>query len=112
MTAWGESTTSALTSPPRLTRAGVQGPLLGRQPAAVDLVPGGVLADRRDPGLVHALVLHPQRVDDVGLRQVVERVADLAAHRLHAARDQRRRAGEGHLGPHLLEGDYVSPPHA
>src|SRR5262249_23181434 len=82
--------------------------LLGAEAAAVDLVPGGVLADRRDPRLLHALVLHAQGVDDVGPGQLVERVADLAAERLDAARDQRRRAGERDPGAHLLEGHDVA----
>ena len=56
-------------------RAGVHQQLVGPQPAAVDLVLGGVLAQRRDERAVHALVLHPQRVDHVRLAQLVERRA-------------------------------------
>ena len=68
-------------------RAGVHEHLARRQPAAVDLVARGVLAQRGHVGLGHALALHAQRVDDVGLGEVVERVRDLAAERLD------RRAG-------------------
>ena len=78
-------------------RAGVHEHLARPEPAAVDLVAGGVLAQARDEGLVHALVLHPQRVDDVGLAQVVEVVAHLAAERLDPARDERRRPADGHV---------------
>ena len=67
MTACGESITSAASSTPRLTGPGCIEHLAGAEPAAVDLVARGVLAQRRDEGLRHALLLHPQRVDDVGL---------------------------------------------
>ena len=67
MTAWGESTTSPESSTPRLTGPGVHQQLARAQAAGVDLVPGGVLAQRGHPGLAHPLALHPQRVDDVGL---------------------------------------------
>ena len=77
-------------------RAGVHEHLAGAEPAAVDLVARGVLAQAGHERLGHALLLHPQRVDDVGLVEPVERVADLAAERLHPARDQRRRAADGH----------------
>ena len=56
-------------------RAGVHEHLARVQAPAVDLEARGVLAQRRQVGLVDALVLHPQRVDDVGLPQVVEVVA-------------------------------------
>ena len=58
-------------------RAGVHEHLARAQAAAVDLVLRGVLAQRRDEAVGHALVLHPQRVDDVGLGEVVERVGDV-----------------------------------
>ena len=80
---------------PAVDRAGVHEHLARAEPAAVDLVARGVLPQARDERLGHALLLHPQGVDDVGLGEVVERVADLAAERLHPARDQRRRAAHG-----------------
>src|SRR5258705_8264949 len=40
--------------------------------------------------LVHALVLHPQGVDDVGRSQVVQPLAHLAAQGLDVARDERQ----------------------
>ena len=82
-------------------RAGVHEHLAGAQAAAVDLVDGGVLAQRGHVGVGHALALHPQRVDDVGLGEPVEPVLDLAAERLDPARDQRRRAADGDLGAEL-----------
>ena len=48
-------------------RPGVHQQLARAQAPPVDLVPGGVLAQRGHVGLLHALVLHAQRVDDVGL---------------------------------------------
>ena len=58
-------------------RARVHEQLARAEPARVDLVVGGVLADRGHEGLVHPLALHPQRVDDVGLAEPVEVVGDL-----------------------------------
>ena len=112
MTAWGESTISPESSTPRLTGPGVHQHLGGRQAAAVELVPGGVLAQRRDPGLVHALVLHAQGVDDVGGVQLAQLVADLAAELLDPARDQRRGPCERDLRSHPLEGEHVRAGHA
>ena len=63
------------------------------EPARVDLVVGGVLADRGDERLPHPLALHPQRVDDVGLAEPVEVVGDLAPERLG-----RSRAGSASAG--------------
>ena len=73
----------------------------------VDLEARGVLTDRGHKALRHALALQPQRVDDVGLAEPVERVRDLAAELLDPARNQRRRAADGHLRPHRTEGDEV-----
>ena len=53
-------------------RAGVHDELARLEPARVDLVVDRVLAQRGDEGVVHPLLLHPQRVDDVGLAEVVE----------------------------------------
>ncbi len=50
--------------------------LARRDPARVDLVVGGVLADRGDEALAHALALHAKRVDHVRLADPVERVGD------------------------------------
>ena len=79
-------------------RARVHQHLAGAEPAAVDLVARGVLAQAGDERLGHALLLHAQGVDDIGLVEAVQRVADLAAELLHPARDQRRRPADGHLG--------------
>ena len=97
---------------PAVDRAGVHEHLARVQAAAVDLVLVGVLAQGRHEGLVHALVLHAQGVDDVGLGQVVEGEAHVAAERLDAARDQRRRPADGDPGAHLLEGEDVRARHA
>ena len=88
-------------------RPGVHQQLARAEAAGVDLEVGGVLAQRGDEALAHPLVLHPQRVDDVGLLEPVERVRDLAAELLDPARDQGRRAADGDLGAHPLEGDQV-----
>ena len=77
------------------------------QAAGVDLEAGGVLAQRGDEALAHPLLLHPQRVDDVGLLDPVERVGDGTAELLDPARDQRRRAADRDLGAEPLEGDQV-----
>ena len=92
---------------PAVDRAGVHQQLARVEPAGVDLEVGRVLGEAGDELVVHPLELHPQRVDDVGLLEPVERVGDLAAELLDPARDQRRRAAEGHLGAHPLEGDQV-----
>ena len=84
---------------PAVDRARVHEHLAGAEPAAVDLVLRGVLADARHERVGHALLLHPQRVDDVGLLELVERVGDVAAERLDVARDQRRRAADVTLAP-------------
>ena len=86
---------------------GVHEDLARPEAPRVDLVDGGVLAQRRHEGLVHALVLQAQRVHDVGLAQVVERVAHVAAERLDVARDERRRPAERHVRAHRLEGQDV-----
>ena len=88
-------------------RAGVHQQLARVEAAAVDLEAGGVLAQRGDEALAHPLLLHPQRVDDVGLLDPVEAVGDLAAELLDPARDQGRRAADGDLGAHRREGDQV-----
>ena len=93
-------------------RAGVHQHLARREPAAVDLIPGGVLAQRRHPLLAHTLVLHAQRIHHIGRAQLVQRVAHLAAERLDPARDQRRRAGDRDAGAHALERDDVRARHA
>ena len=59
-----------------------------------DAVERRVLAQRRHERLAHALLLHPQDVDDVGVGDRTDVVRDLAAERLDAARYQRRRADE------------------
>ena len=107
MTAWGESTTSPESSTPRLTGPGMHEHLARAQAPTVDLVPGGVLAQRGHPRLAHALALHAQCVDDVGRAELCERVAHVAPERLDPARDQRRRTGDGHLRAHALKGDDV-----
>ena len=96
-------------STPRLTGPGCMSSWRGEQAPAVDAVDAGVLAQRGDEGLLHPLVLHPQRVDDVGRAQAVEREAHVAAERLDVARDQRRRPADRHVGAHLLEGQDVGP---
>ena len=73
-------------------RARVHQQLARPEPAGVDLVAGGVLAQRGHEALAHALALHPQRVDDVGLAEPVEVVGDLAAERLDS------RAGSASAG--------------
>ena len=50
-----------------IDRPGMHQQLARAKAPAVDLVDGGVLAQRGHVGLLHALVLHAQRVDDVGL---------------------------------------------
>ena len=92
ISACGESITSADSSTPRLTGPGCIRNWRGLQAPAVDLVAGDVLPQRRHEGisLAHALVLHPQRIDDVGRRHIVEVVAHLAAEGLDVARDQGR----------------------
>ena len=112
ITACGESITSAASSTPRLTGPGCMSTWRAPEAAAVDLVAGGVLAHARDERVGHPLALHAQGVDDVGLRQAVERVGDLAAERLHPARDQGRRAAHGHLCAELGEGEDVRAGHA
>ena len=107
MTAWGESTTS-----PRQLHAAVDRPgcmSTWRGDSRRPLIWYQAAYSRSDghQGLVHALVLHPQGVDDVGLAQLVEREAHLAAERLDPARDQRRRPADRDLGAHLLEGEDV-----
>ena len=98
---------------PAVDRAGVHQELARLQPAAVDLVALGVLAQRGHEGLGHALALHPQRVDHVGVGEaVVEVVGDVAAERLDPARDQRGRAAHRHLGAELAEGEDVRAGHA
>ena len=88
-------------------RAGVHEHLARAEPPAVDLVVRGVLAQARHERLVHALVLHPQRVDDVGLAQVGEVVAHLAAERLDPPRDQGRRSADGDVRAHEVEREDV-----
>ena len=53
-----------------------------------------VLAQARDERRLHPLALHPEDVDDVGVRDRADLGRGLAAHRLDPARDQRRRADE------------------
>ena len=100
ISACGESITSAASSTPAVDRPRVHQQLVGPQPAAVDLVAGRVLAQRGHERARHALALHPQGVDHVGLAQLVERVAHLAAERLDPARDQRRRPADRDLAAH------------
>ena len=112
MTACGRVDDLAGELDPAVDRARVHEHLARVQAPAVDLVLVGVLAQGRHEGLVHALVLHAQGVDDVGLGQVVEGEAHVAAERLDAARDQRRRPADGDPGAHLLEGEDVRARHA
>ena len=88
-------------------RARMHQQLVRLQPRRVDLVARRVLAQRRHVRFAHALVLHPQHVDDVGLAQAVERRGDVAAERLDPARDQRRRPADGDLGAHPREREDV-----
>ena len=77
---------------PAVDRARVHEHLAGAEPAAVDLVLGGVLADARHEGVGHALLLHPQRVDDVGLARARR------ACRRRRSRAPRCRAGSASAG--------------
>ena len=93
-------------------RARVHEHLPAREAPAVDLVARGVLAQRGHEAVGHPLVLHPQRVDHVGLAEPVERELHLAAERLHVARDQRRRPADGDLGAEHVEGVDARARHA
>ena len=73
-------------------RAGVHEHLAGAEPAAVDLEARGVLAQAGHERLRHALLLHPQGVDDVGLVEPVQRVAR------PRSRAPRSRAGSASAG--------------
>ena len=88
-------------------RAGVHQELPRAEPARVDLVASGVLAKRGHEALPHPLALHPQRVDDVGLADPVERVGDLAAERLEPARDQGRGTAHRHPRAHDREREHA-----
>src|SRR3989442_7930511 len=86
-------------------RAGMHDDRLGfheLHPAAVEPPEGGVLPQRRHELLVLALLLHPQQVDDIELRQhPFQVVAHLGSPALDGGRDERRRGDQGHLRPHL-----------
>jgi hypothetical protein len=85
--------------------------LIGAEPRSVDLVARGVLAQRRHEPPRHPLALHAQRVDHVGVAELVERDAHAAAERLDLARDQGGRPGHGHLAAHAGEGEHVRARH-
>ena len=56
---------------------------------------------------MHALVLHPQDVDDVGFVQPLDRRGRDGAERLDLAREQRRRGAHRHARAHPGEREDV-----
>ena len=94
---------------PPVDRARMHDELVGAQAPFIDLIARGVLAQAGHEGLVHALVLHAQDVDDVGLVNAVERRRGVAAERLDVARQQGRRPAHGDVGAHPGEGEDVRP---
>ena len=78
------------------------------EPGRGEPVAGGVLAQRGDQCLGHALALHAQQADDVDL---AEHRVEVVAHRdrpaLEARRQQRGRGDEGDLGAEGGEGEDV-----
>ena len=88
----GESITSPESSMPRLTGPGCISSWRG--PRRRELIWKFAAYSRSDgqERVAHPLELHPQRVDDVGLAQLVERVADARAERGELVGDERRRA--------------------
>ena len=101
----GPSSASPESSTPRLTGPGCIRSWRGPKAAAVHLVLDGVLAERGDEALRHALLLHAQGVDDVRLVEAVDVVGDLAAERGGGVtRDERGRPAESDLGAHEAEG--------
>ena len=81
--------------------------LSGFQPPAVDLITRDVLAKRRHERVLHALTLHAEGVHDVGFRERVEVVGDLAAEGVRFAGNQGRWAADGHACSHSREGKNV-----
>ena len=79
--------------------------------ARVDLVALGVLAQGRHEGFDHALLLHPQRIDDICLCELVDLVGHRAAELLDSTRDEGRRTAHRDLGAHQREGEDVRACH-